>query len=87
MNSDQIAGMWNQVKGKAKEQWGKLTDDDLDVINGKRDVLVGKLQERYGYAKEDAQKSADDWFKTIDAEPAHAHTEAESSHKGTGQKR
>lgn len=87
MNSDQIAGMWNQVKGKAKEQWGKLTDDDLDVINGKRDVLIGKLQERYGYAKEDTQKRAEEWFKTIDAEPTHAHTGAESSHKGTGQKR
>ena len=87
MNSEQIAGKWKQVKGKAKEQWGKLTDDDLDVINGKRDVLIGKLQERYGYAKEDAQKRADEWFKTIDAEPAHAHTGPESSHKGTGQKR
>ena len=45
MNWDQIEGNWKQVKGKAKEQWGKLTDDDLDVISGKRDQLVGKLQE------------------------------------------
>jgi len=65
MNSDQIAGQWKQLKGSAKQQWGKLTDDDLDVINGQRESLVGKLQERYGIAKEEAQKKADDWLKTI----------------------
>ncbi len=61
MNWDQIEGNWKQVKGKVKEQWGKLTDDDLDIISGKRDQLVGKLQERYGYSKEQAEKLADDW--------------------------
>ena len=64
MNTDQMTGKWKQMKGAAKQQWGKLTDDDLQVIDGKRDVLVGKLQERYGIAKEDAQKQADEWLKT-----------------------
>ena len=51
MNKDEIGGNWKQFKGKAKEQWGKLTDDDMTVIEGKRDQLVGKIQERYGYGK------------------------------------
>jgi len=59
-----MSGKWKQMKGAAKQQWGKLTDDDLEVIAGKRDSLVGKLQERYGMAKEDAQKKADDWLKS-----------------------
>ena len=63
MNWDQVQGNWVQLKGKAKEKWGKLTDDDLDVINGKRDQLIGKLQERYGFTKEQAQKAADNWSK------------------------
>ena len=63
MNWDQIEGKWNQLKGSVKQQWGKLTDDDLDVIAGQRDKLIGKLQERYGYAKADAQKKADEWCK------------------------
>jgi uncharacterized protein YjbJ (UPF0337 family) len=64
MNTEQMSGKWKQMKGAAKQQWGKLTDDDLQVIDGKRDVLVGKLQERYGIAKEDAQKKADEWLKS-----------------------
>ena len=64
MNTDQMSGKWKQMKGAAKQQWGKLTDDDLEVIAGKRDSLVGKLQERYGMAKEDAQRKADDWLKS-----------------------
>jgi uncharacterized protein YjbJ (UPF0337 family) len=64
MNSDQLQGKWKQLKGSAKMQWGKLTDNDLDYINGQLDVLVGKLQERYGYAKEDAQARADQWLKS-----------------------
>ena len=50
MNWDQVEGKWKQMKGSVKEKWGKFTDDDLDVINGKRESLVGKLQERYGLA-------------------------------------
>ncbi|MGY6697882.1 MAG: CsbD family protein [Roseinatronobacter sp.] len=61
MNSDQIEGKWKQLKGSAKEQWGKLTDDDLDQAEGKRDKLVGKIQEKYGVAKEEAEKQYDDW--------------------------
>ncbi len=55
MNSDRIEGNWKQVKGKIKEQWGKLTDDDLDVIAGKRDQLLGRIQERHGLAKDEAE--------------------------------
>ena len=59
MNWDQIEGNWKQLKGKFREKFGKLTDDDLEVIGGKKDVLVGRLQERYGYKKEEAEREAD----------------------------
>jgi len=71
MNWDQIEGKWKQMKGSLRQQWGKLTDDDLDVIAGQRDKLVGKLQERYGYAKEDAQRRADEWVKAAGSEATH----------------
>ncbi|PKH22273.1 hypothetical protein CIG19_13290 [Enterobacterales bacterium CwR94] len=61
MNNDQVGGNWKQFKGKVKEKWGKLTDDDMTVIEGKRDQLVGKIQERYGYAKDQAEKEVDSW--------------------------
>jgi uncharacterized protein YjbJ (UPF0337 family) len=61
MNSDQVKGKWKQLKGAAKERWGKLTDDDLDVIAGQRDQLVGKVQERYGIAREEAEKQVEEW--------------------------
>jgi uncharacterized protein YjbJ (UPF0337 family) len=61
MNWDQIAGNWKQFKGTVKEKWGKLTDDDLEVIEGKKDQLVGRLQERYGYTKEQAEKELNSW--------------------------
>jgi len=63
MNWDQIAGQWKQYKGKAKEKWGKLTDDEIDVIHGKRDQLIGKIQERYGIQKDQAEKDVDTWAK------------------------
>ena len=63
MNTDKMAGKWKQMKGAAKQHWGKLTDDDLEVIDGQREVLIGKLQERYGMAKEAAQAKADEWLK------------------------
>jgi uncharacterized protein YjbJ (UPF0337 family) len=71
MNWDRIEGNWKQVIGKAQEQWGKLTKDDLDVVAGRRDQLAGKIQERYGVTKEDAEtqlaswerKATDEWFK------------------------
>ena len=62
---DQIAGSRKQVRGEARKQWGKLTDDDLEQIKGQRDVLVGKLQQRYGLAKEDAQRQIDNWSRTL----------------------
>lgn len=63
MNEDIYKGNWNQFKGKVKEKWGKITDDDLTVISGKRDQLVGKIQERYGYQKERAEKELNEWEK------------------------
>ena len=63
MNENTVKGNWMQFKGKVKEQWGKLTDDDLDVIAGKRDQLVGKIQERHGIARDDAEKQVSDWEK------------------------
>lgn len=63
MNWDQVKGNWAQVKGKAQQQWGKLTNDDLDVIEGRREEFVGRVQERYGIAKEEAEKQVDDFCK------------------------
>lgn len=56
MNENTMKGQWEQMKGKVKEKWGKLTDDDLTVINGQRDQLAGRIQERYGMAEEDAER-------------------------------
>jgi uncharacterized protein YjbJ (UPF0337 family) len=61
MNRDQIGGNWKQMKGKVKEKWGKLTDDDLTVIEGKADQLAGRIQERYGYDKARAEKEVDEF--------------------------
>jgi uncharacterized protein YjbJ (UPF0337 family) len=61
MNWDRIQGNWKQVVGKAKAQWGKLTDDDLDVVAGRREQLAGKIQERYGIAKDDVERQIADW--------------------------
>lgn len=63
MNWDRIEGNWKQVTGRAKAQWGKLTDDELDVVAGKRDQLSGIIQERYGVAKDEAEKQMDKWQK------------------------
>ncbi len=68
MNWDQIEGKWKQLKGAARQQWGKLTDDDLDRIAGRREELIGKLQERYGIARERAEKEAEAWCKLQEAE-------------------
>lgn len=61
MNEDRIEGNWKQFKGKVKEQWGKLTDDDLDVISGRRDQLAGKIQERHGVARDEAERQIKDF--------------------------
>jgi uncharacterized protein YjbJ (UPF0337 family) len=65
MNWDQLKGNWKQVTGKVKERWGKLTDDDLVTVAGRRDQLAGKLQEKYGYAKEQAEKELDDFARSL----------------------
>ncbi|QYO75729.1 CsbD family protein [Devosia salina] len=61
MDWNRIEGSWKQFSGKAKENWGKLTDDDIAQINGNREQLEGKIQERYGKAKDDVRKEVDDW--------------------------
>lgn len=71
MNWSRIEGNWKQLKGRVQEQWGKLTDDDLDVVAGRREQLAGRLQERYGIAQDLAEKeiatwerkATDDWFR------------------------
>ena len=68
MNWDQVEGKWKQASGHVKEKWGKLTDDDLQVIRGKRDQLVGKIQERYGIAKDDAERQVDEFTRTYGAD-------------------
>jgi len=61
MNWDRIEGNWKQMKGNALEHWGKLTDDDVDVANGNREKLVGRVQERYGIAKDEAERQVDEF--------------------------
>jgi uncharacterized protein YjbJ (UPF0337 family) len=65
VNWDRIEGNWKALKGQVRQKWGKLTDDDLDVIEGKRTEFAGRLQQRYGYAKDEAEKNIDTWLKTI----------------------
>ena len=69
MNEDSLKGQWKQFRGKAKEWWGELTDDDLDKINGRWDQLVGKLQELYGYTKEEANSEAEMRLTELDGIP------------------
>ena len=66
MNEDQVKGNWKQFKGRIKERWGKLTDDDLDIIEGRTDQLVGKLQERYGIARQEAEKQYKEFIDSFD---------------------
>jgi uncharacterized protein YjbJ (UPF0337 family) len=61
MNAEQLNGKWMQLKGSVKTKWGKLTDDDLEVINGQEEQLIGRIQERYGIAKEEAQRQVKEW--------------------------
>ncbi len=62
MNWNQVEGNWEQFKGKVQQQWGKLTNDDLDVIKGKRKELAGRIQERYGHAEDAAERDIDTWL-------------------------
>jgi uncharacterized protein YjbJ (UPF0337 family) len=68
MNWDQVEGKWKQYKGQVKAKWGKLTDDDLDIIEGRRTELVGKIQEYYGTSREISEKEADEFVKNLKAE-------------------
>ena len=62
MDWNRVEGKWKQISGSVKEQWGKLTDDDLTQINGNREQLEGKIQERYGKAKDEVRKDIQDWY-------------------------
>ncbi|MDE0843467.1 MULTISPECIES: CsbD family protein [Psychrobacter] len=61
MNENTLKGEWKQIKGSVKQKWGELTDDDLDQVEGSRDKLVGRVQERYGHAQDHAEREVDDW--------------------------
>jgi uncharacterized protein YjbJ (UPF0337 family) len=65
MNWDRVEGNWKQFRGQVQQQWGKLTNDDLDTVEGRRTELVGKIQERYGIAKDEAEKQVDTWMRNI----------------------
>ncbi len=65
MNWDRIEGNWKQFKGKAKRKWGELTDDDLDKLAGRRDELVGKIQERLGIEREKAEREVNEWANSL----------------------
>jgi uncharacterized protein YjbJ (UPF0337 family) len=67
MDWTRVEGNWKQMRGRAKERWGKLTDDDLTVIAGRRDQLEGVIQERYGYAKERARREIEDWYRSMES--------------------
>jgi uncharacterized protein YjbJ (UPF0337 family) len=66
MNSDLLKGKWRQLQGALRKRWGKLTDDDVSIIAGQRDQLIGRIQERYGVAREEAQKQVNDWQPAAD---------------------
>lgn len=65
MNWQQVKGQWNQIQGQVQKQWGKLTDDELTYVAGERDRLVGKLQEKYGYAREEAEQQVDQFIDRL----------------------
>jgi len=71
MTSEQLHGKWEKMKVSAKQQWGRLTGDDLEAIDGDRDLLIRKLQQRYGVTKDVATKDADAWFRLNGGSPAH----------------
>jgi uncharacterized protein YjbJ (UPF0337 family) len=66
MNWDRIKGNWQQLQGKARQQWGQLTDDDLEVAAGSRDEMIGRVQARYGIARDEAERQVLRWERTLD---------------------
>ena len=82
MNWDQIAGEWKQIQAQVKSKWSKLTDDDLKNLDAKKDMLVGKIQKRYGILKDEAERQVDEWVSSVPAE-THSHQKrAGQSDKG-----
>lgn len=65
MNWDRVEGEWTKIKGKAQQNWGKLTNDDLDVVEGKREELIGRLQSRYGKQRDELESEVDRWVESI----------------------
>ena len=63
MNTDVLQGKWTQLKGQVRKQWGKLTDDDIDQVQGDAEILQGRIQERYGRTKEQAKEEIDNWLQ------------------------
>lgn len=74
-----VEGKWKELKGQVRKQWGKLTDDELEEIGGKKDILVGKLQQKYGYASDEAHRRVDEWAKQIDAKQEDAKQQYEAA--------
>jgi uncharacterized protein YjbJ (UPF0337 family) len=66
MNDDVLKGQWKQLRGRIREKWGQLTDDELDMIQGRKDILVGKIQERYGYTRDEAAQEVDRFLRDTD---------------------
>jgi uncharacterized protein YjbJ (UPF0337 family) len=77
MNWDQVSGQWQQFTGEVKSKWAKLTDDDVKAVGGKRDVLIGKLQQHYGVLKDEAEKQVDTWIAKLS--PSNAQKQADRS--------
>lgn len=84
MNWDRIEGKWKQASGKVREKWGKLTDDDLTVIAGRRDQLVGKIQERYGLAKDAAEKQVDEFASSYNESADEENQQERQRARGAG---
>ena len=70
MNRDTLKGQWMQVKGKVRQQWGKLTDDEVDQMQGNAEQLIGKIQERYGYERAQAEREVDRWLTDMEQRKA-----------------
>ncbi|GAC1436284.1 MAG: CsbD family protein [Terriglobales bacterium] len=83
MNWDRIDGKWKQLTGALKSRWRKLTDDDLNVIAGKKNQLIGRIQERYGVAKDEAQKQVEDWNESLDRKSSDNLTDAALTRKAS----
>jgi uncharacterized protein YjbJ (UPF0337 family) len=83
MNADQFAGKWKQLKGKVREKWGDLTDDDLQRAAGGREQFVGLLQQRYGIAKEQAESQVDEFMNSVDTDARDRFDRADRAAVGT----